>query len=62
MKVDNKLINFKISKNGKFQMTGVKYDEQAVKCIKFFWKSYRHFVLLDYMPINLFLDIFQNSK
>lgn len=39
MKVDEKFINFKISKNGKFQMTGVKYDEQAIKCIKFFWKK-----------------------
>ena len=42
MKVDNKLINFKISKNGKFQMTGVKYDEQAVKCIKFFWNKLKN--------------------
>ena len=41
MKVDEKFINFKISKNGKFQMTGVKYDEQAVKCIKFFWEKIR---------------------
>jgi len=39
MKIDEKFINFKISKNGKFQMTGVKYDEQAIKCIKFFWKK-----------------------
>ena len=42
MKVDNKLINFKISKNGKFQMTGVKYDEQAVKCIKYFWNKLKN--------------------
>ena len=39
MKIDNKLINFKISKNGKFQMTGIKYDKQAVKCIQYFWEK-----------------------
>lgn len=37
MKVDNKFINFKISQNGKQQMTGCKYDEQAEQCIKYFW-------------------------
>ena len=42
MKVDEKFINFKISKNGKFQMTGIKYDEQAVKCIKFFWEKLKN--------------------
>jgi len=42
MKVDDKLINFKISKNGKFQLTGVKRDEQAVKCIKFFWEKLKN--------------------
>ena len=42
MKVDEKFINFKISKNGKFQMTGIKYDEQAVKCIKFFFEKLKN--------------------
>lgn len=39
MKIDNKLINFKISKNGKFQITGVKFDNQAKKCVQFFWEK-----------------------
>ena len=33
----NKLLNFKISKNGKFQITGCKHDEHAQLCIKYFW-------------------------
>lgn len=35
----NKLINFKISKNGKFQITGCKTVEHAKKIIKYIWKS-----------------------
>ena len=38
MIIDEKKINFKISKNGKFQMTGCKYNEQAEKCIKYIWE------------------------
>ena len=38
MKVDNKFINFKLSSNGKMQMTGVKKDEHAIACIKYLWK------------------------
>lgn len=38
MKVGDKLVNFKLSKNGKFQMTGVKTNEHAVNCVKFLWK------------------------
>lgn len=38
MCMDNKKINFKISRNGKFQMTGCKYDGQAEKCIKYIWE------------------------
>ena len=38
MIINNKQINFKVSKNGKFQMTGCKTDEQAFDAIKFFWK------------------------
>jgi hypothetical protein len=35
MSVDNKLINFKVSKNGKFQFTGCKTDNHAHKCLDF---------------------------
>lgn len=34
MIMNSKKINFKISRNGKFQMTGCKTDEQAEKCVK----------------------------
>ena len=34
----NKLINFKISKNGKFQITGCKYLDDAKKIISYIWK------------------------
>lgn len=37
MIIDGKKINYKISANGKFQMTGCKHDEQAEQCIKWFW-------------------------
>jgi TATA-box binding protein (TBP) (component of TFIID and TFIIIB) len=37
MYIDGKMINFKISKNGKFQITGCKYDYQAEKCITYLW-------------------------
>ena len=38
MIVDGKPINFKISRNGKFQLTGCKTDHQAETCLKYFWK------------------------
>ncbi len=38
MYIDGKMINFKISKNGKFQITGCKHDYQAEKCITFLWE------------------------
>ena len=37
MIVDDKKINFKITKNGKIQMTGCKYYKHSQKCIKYFW-------------------------
>jgi len=37
MIIDNKKINFKVSRNGKFQMTGCKYDIQSEKCVKYIW-------------------------
>ena len=38
MMMDGKKINFKISSNGKFQMTGCKYDNQAENCVKYIWE------------------------
>lgn len=39
---DNKKVNFKLSKNGKVQMTGCKNDDDAKKCLKlFFERLYR---------------------
>ena len=37
MIIDNKKINYKVSANGKLQMTGCKHDEQAEECVKWFW-------------------------
>lgn len=39
---DDKRINFKISKNGKFQMTGCKYDRQAEDCVKIIWNLIKY--------------------
>jgi TATA-box binding protein (TBP) (component of TFIID and TFIIIB) len=38
MIMDGKKINFKVSRNGKFQMTGCKKDNQAEDCVKCIWK------------------------
>lgn len=38
MIVDDKKINFKVSTNGRIQMTGCKSKEQAIKTIQFFWR------------------------
>ena len=37
--VKKKLVNFKLSTNGKFQMTGVKTNEHAILCVKHLWNS-----------------------
>lgn len=39
--IEGKKINYKISRNGIFQMTGCRYDDHAKKAVKFFW-SYIH--------------------
>ena len=36
--IENKLINFKLSRNGKFQVTGCKHEIQAEKCVLYIWK------------------------
>jgi TATA-box binding protein (TBP) (component of TFIID and TFIIIB) len=38
MVIGDKRINYKVSRNGKFQMTGCKQDEHAERCVKWFWK------------------------
>ena len=37
MFVDNKFMNFKLSHNGKFQITGAKCIENAIHCVQIFW-------------------------
>ena len=46
IKIDDKMINFKVSKNGKFQMTGCKNLNQSKKCIMFFWDYIRKYPFL----------------
>lgn len=41
MVLSDKKINFKISRNGKFQMTGCKKDSHAEDCIKYIWEYIR---------------------
>jgi len=38
MVLGGKNINFKISRNGKFQMTGCKKDSHAEECVKYIWE------------------------
>ena len=42
MFIDGKFINFKISQNGKFQITGCKRMTQAEKCITHIWQHIKH--------------------
>jgi len=42
MIVDGKHINFKISRNGKFQLTGCKSDNHAEDCVKYVWEHIRN--------------------
>ena len=44
IKVEDKLVNFKLSANGKFQMTGIKRHAHAVRCIQHLWE---HILQLD---------------
>ena len=44
--IDGKLLNSKVSRNGKFQITGCKKDSQAEKCIDYFWKYISKFKTL----------------
>ena len=37
MIINGKKINYKVSRNGKFQMTGCKDDEHSEQCVKWFW-------------------------
>lgn len=53
MMMENKKINYKVSRNGKFQMTGCKEDEQSEKCVRFFW---------DYIKDNKDIYTFSNEK
>jgi TATA-box binding protein (TBP) (component of TFIID and TFIIIB) len=40
MKVNNdKYLNFKISKNGKFQITGAKSVDQSIEALSYFWNN-----------------------
>ena len=37
IKIDDKFNNFKLPSKGKIQMTGVKKNEQVIKCLKYLW-------------------------
>lgn len=42
-KKSSRRINFKISRNGKFQVTGCKYISQAQHCIKYIWNYIKEY-------------------
>lgn len=60
--IENKLIDFKVTRNGKFQMTGCKTDEQAEKCIFCFWnyikdqKEYYRFKKETYTELEVIFE------
>jgi TATA-box binding protein (TBP) (component of TFIID and TFIIIB) len=43
MIIDDKRLNFKVTRNGKFQITGCKNDSQAEKAVTFFWQYIQPF-------------------
>ena len=55
--IDNKRLNFKATRNGKFQITGCKNDGQAEKAILYFWnciamhKDVYQFKEVDYLQV-----------
>jgi len=38
MIIEGKRVNFKVTRNGKFQITGCKFDRHAEYCVKYIWK------------------------
>ena len=56
MFMKGKMINFKISKNGKFQFTGCKDITHAIQCIQFMWDQ----INTDEYKTNVKLDNNQN--
>ena len=57
MIMEEKKINFKVSRNGKFQMTGCKFDDHAEECVKWFWKYIK-----DAKGIYNFIDNSNNNN
>ncbi len=60
MHCEGKFINFKVSKNGKFQFTGCKNDEHAHKCLDFIknYISTIHDKKILTLPLNSNLEIY----
>lgn len=58
MVMGGKMINFKISRNGKFQATGCKVDEHAENCIKHIWRYIKDSTGVYEMKGNIFKALF----
>jgi hypothetical protein len=56
----NKFINVKVSKNGKFQITGPKHDEHAIKVIKYIYQHIRTAEIVSNVEIIKFKN--ENDK
>ena len=60
MSCDNKLINFKISKNGKFQFTGCKNESHSHRCLSYvigYIHSTPHNKKIISLPLNTRLEV-----
>jgi TATA-box binding protein (TBP) (component of TFIID and TFIIIB) len=60
MSCDNKLINFKISKNGKFQFTGCKNESHSHRCLSYvvgYIQSTPHNKKIISLPLNTRLEV-----
>lgn len=58
MVIDGKKINFKVYRNGKFQLTGCKTDKHAMECIKHMWKYVGKTDIFQYQNKKTFEAIF----
>jgi TATA-box binding protein (TBP) (component of TFIID and TFIIIB) len=62
MIIDNKKINFKISTNGKFQLTGCKTDEQALSCVKNIWNRVKDSDVCTLKQFNSYIGFSESSQ
>jgi len=55
--IDSKKINFKVSNNGKIQMTGCKEDKHCEQCIKWLWFYIKDTTIYEFQTVTKILKI-----